>query len=225
MIAGARASAAALAAVSASSAVVVRVRGGRQGLLEAPRVPVRRQAERAVVLLRSADVPRNVRRRNPVVELRGGELLVGPVAAGGVADRAAPVVRDHHVRRVVGVDPEVVEVDVGAVVDDLVGGPAVGGAEERGVLHVHHVLVVMVGKDVRVVERPLPDAPLVVDELPGGARVVRTEEALRRRARRGRRPGWNWRLTPPPRSGPRRPRAASPDFGSSRSTCSRRRRS
>ena len=35
----------------------------------------------------------------------------------------------------------------------------------------------MVREDVRVVEGPLPDAALVVDELPGGARVVRAEEA------------------------------------------------
>gem|GEM_PF-1421543 len=44
-------------------------------------------------------------------------------------------------------------------------------------LHVHHVLVVVVREDVRVVEGALPDAPLVVDELPRGARVVRAEEA------------------------------------------------
>ena len=122
-------------------------------------------------------MPRDVRRRDAVVELRGGKLLVGPLAAGGEADRAATVVGDHHVRGVVGVDPEVVEVAMGAVVDDFVGGAAVGRAEEGRVLHVDDVLVVMVGVHVRVVERPLPDPPLVVDELPAVAPVVRAEEA------------------------------------------------
>ena len=85
---------------------------------------------------------------------------------------------------------------MGAVVDDFVGGAAVARTEERRVLHVDHVLVVMVGQDVRVVEGPLPDPPLVVDELPGVAAVVRPEEpavrvleegvdAVRVRARHG----------------------------------------
>ena len=152
------------------------VRGVRQRRRELPRVPVRRQAQRAVVLLRSADVPRDVRGRHAVVELRGGKLLVGPVAAGGEADRAAAVVADHAVRRVVGIDPEVVEVAVGPVVDDFVRRAAVGREEERRVLHVDDIFVVMVREHVRVVERPLPDAPLVVDQLPALARVVTAEE-------------------------------------------------
>ena len=59
------------------------VRGVGQRRREPPRVPVRPQAERAVVLLRPADVPRDVRRRDAVVELRGGKLLVGPLAVRG----------------------------------------------------------------------------------------------------------------------------------------------
>ena len=121
-------------------------------------------------------MPRDVRGRDAVVELRGRKLLVGPLAAGGEADRAAAVVGDHDVRGVVGIDPEVVEVAVGAVVDDFVRRAAVGRAEERRVLHVDDVLVVMVGEHVRVVERALPDPPLVVDELPGVAPVVAPEE-------------------------------------------------
>ena len=117
-----------------------------------------------------------MRRRDAVVELRGGKLLVGPVAAGGEADRAAAVVADHAVHRVVGIDPEVVEVAVGPVVDDFVGRAAVGRQEERRVLHVDDIFVVMVREHVRVVERPLPDAPLVVDQLPAVARVVTAEE-------------------------------------------------
>ena len=152
-------------------------RGVGQRRRELARVPVRRQAQRAVVLLRSADVPRDVRRRDAVVELRGGKTPGrSSLAAGREADRAAAVVADHAVRRIVGIDPEVVEVAVGPVVDDFVGRAAVGRQEERRVLHVDDIFVVMVREHVRVVERPLPDAPLVVDQLPGLARVVTAEE-------------------------------------------------
>ena len=64
-----------------------------------------------------------------------------------------------------------------AVVDGLQGLAAVLGAEQRRVLQIHHVLVVRVGEDVRVVEGPLADGAVVVRQRPGGPRVVADEQA------------------------------------------------
>ncbi len=140
-------------------------------------VPVRGQAQRAVVLLRAANVVRHVRGRDHVVELSGREILVRPAVTGIRGNRAAAIVPDHEMRRVVGVDPEVVEVPVRPVVDRLVRGAAVGGAEERRVLHVHDVLVHRIREDVRVVEGALTNRARVVDQRPSLSRVVAREES------------------------------------------------
>ena len=144
---------------------------------EAVRVPGRGQAERRVVLLRSANVEGHVGRGHAVVELGGRKLLVRPVLSRVETDRAAAVVGHDEVGGILRADPEVVEVPVRPVVDDLVRLAAVGRVEERGVLHVHDIGVVVVGEHVRVVEGALPDAALVVDQFPRRAAVVAPEEA------------------------------------------------
>ena len=140
-------------------------------------VPVRRQAQRAVVLLGPADMEGDVRRGDGVVKLGRGELLIGPVFARVEAHRSAPVVPDDHVGGVVRVDPEVVEVSVGAVVDDFGAVATVGRAKKRGVLDVDDVLVLVVCEDVAVVEGALPDRTVVVDQLPRRAGVIAAEES------------------------------------------------
>ncbi len=53
---------------------------------------------------------------------------------------------------------------------------AVGGLEELDVGDVDRVLVNRIGVDVRVVERTLPHVAVLVDHLPGRARIVRDED-------------------------------------------------
>ena len=156
-----------------------RLTAERRRLAEAEpvRVPGRRETQRAVVLLRAADMEGHMGRGHAVIELRGRELLVRPVLPRVEADRAAAVVGHDEVGGVLRADPEVVEVAVRPVVDDLVRLAAVGRVEERGVLHVHDIGVVVVGEHVRVVEGALPNAALVVDQFPRRAAVVAPEEA------------------------------------------------
>ena len=58
----------------------------------AARVPVARQAQRRIVLLRPTDVERLVGRSYRMVELRSRELLVAPLSARVVADGATAIV-------------------------------------------------------------------------------------------------------------------------------------
>ena len=148
---------------------------------EAARARVARHAQRAVVLLRTAHVERDMRGGDHVVELRGREVLVAPreLASGRHVERdgAAAVVAVDHVVRVVGIDPQVVVVAVGAGADRRQRLAGIGRAEERRVLHVDHVLAVRVGEHVRVVERALPHAAGRVHQRPARACVVTHEQA------------------------------------------------
>ena len=158
------------------------VRGDRRVAAKAlsGRVGVAWHAQRAVVLLRAADMEGQVGGRNHVVPLGGREVLVAPARDTGVdveGDRAAAVVAIDNVVGVIGIDPQVVMIAV-RVLADLHGGlAAVGGAEQRGVLHVDDVLVARVAEHVRVVERALPDGARRVDQLPRRAGIVRDEQA------------------------------------------------
>ena len=116
-------------------------------------------------------------RRDRMVHLRRREFLIGPGATGRQADRAAAVIGDHEMGRIGRADPQIVEVAVGAVVDDFVRHAAIGRAKERGVLHVDHVTIVVIGKDVGVVERTLADGAVVIDQLPRGTGIVAAEQA------------------------------------------------
>src|SRR5262249_10129832 len=93
-------------------------------------------ADGAAVLLRAAHVIRNVDGRRRVVELRRGKVLRRPALAARRPYRAAAVVADDHVRRVVGVEPEIVEVAVRLAAERTDGLAAVRGLERRDVQHV-----------------------------------------------------------------------------------------
>ena len=77
-------------------------------------VPVERRAERAVVLLRAADVIRDVPGGRDVIELLRRKVLRRPRAARVGGHRATAVVTDHEMRRVTRIDPQIVHVPVRA---------------------------------------------------------------------------------------------------------------
>ncbi len=138
----------------------------------------RRHAHLALVLLRAADVIRHVRRRDDVIELPRGIVHGRPrriVSLRVERDVATGIGRVQDVVVVVRIDPYVVRV---AARELLLGErlAAVARAERADVLDVDEVLVLRVGEDVRVVERALPEPPLVVDERPRRARVVGAEQ-------------------------------------------------
>ena len=112
-----------------------------------------------------------------MVPLRGREVLLGPLAAGVHRHRATAIVRAHEVRRIGGVDPEVMVVAVRTVADARQRLPGVGRPEQRRVLRVHDVRVLMIGEQVRVVERALTDVPVAVHQRPRGTRIVALEQA------------------------------------------------
>ena len=113
---GRRRTAAAAAATTATAAAEARVA---------------RHADRAAVLLRAADVIRNVLRRDDVVILRRRKVLRRPVLPAGDRHRAAAVVPDHQVLRIVGIDPQVVMIAVRAAADAVERLAAVGRADTR----------------------------------------------------------------------------------------------
>ena len=105
---------------------------------------VARDADRAAVLLRAADVIRHVRGRDGVVELPGRVIALRPGAlrrSGVVADRPAAVARVHDVLRVVRIDPQIVRVAAREAHHRLA---AVGGLERPDVEHVDGVLLLRV---------------------------------------------------------------------------------
>ena len=140
-------------------------------------VPLRRRAQRAVVLLRSAHVIGDVLRRDHVVPLRGREVLRAPLPTGVHRHRAATVVGAHEVRRIGRVNPQIVVVAVRAVADARERLARVGRTEQRGVLRVHNVRVLVVGEQMRVVECALTDIAVAVHQRPRGTSIVALEQA------------------------------------------------
>ena len=69
-------------------------------------------ADGGAVLLRAADMVRDLLGDGHVVELRGGVLLAGPRLAAVEGDVAAAVIALDHAQGVGGVDPEVVIIGV-----------------------------------------------------------------------------------------------------------------
>ena len=135
-----------------------------------------RYAGGAVVLLCAADVVRHVRCRDDVVELRRRVRLARPRLAAIDRHVAAAVVRIDHPRGVVRGNPQVVVVPVRhpSRADGL---GRVGGTIDSGVENVDRVFGLRIRVDARVIERPLPQTTVVVDELPGRAGVVGQEHA------------------------------------------------
>ena len=142
---------------------------------------VARHAQRAVVLLRAAEMIGHMLGSDDVIELLGRESLVRPrpLRAGSDVERhrAAAVVAEHEVLRIVGIDPDVVVIAVGAVAHVLERLAAVHRPERAGVEGVDDVLVLVVGEHVRVVERALTDVAPGVHHLPGRAGVVGHQQA------------------------------------------------
>ena len=79
--------------------------------------------------------------------------------------------------RIVRIDPDVVMIAVRAVADVGERLAAVGRAERARVQRVDDVLVLVIGEDVRVVERALADVAAGVDHLPGRAGIVGHQQA------------------------------------------------
>src|SRR5688500_17834515 len=157
---------------------------GRDGWIAAKplawHVGVARYAQRAVVLLRTAYVERQLRRRDHVIPLRRRKVLLAPIRhpiADVVGDGAAAVVAVDHVIGIVGIDPQIVMIAMGVLADLYRGLAAVGRSEQRRVLHVDDVLVAGIAEDVRVVERALPNRAGGVDQLPRSAGIVRYKQA------------------------------------------------
>ena len=119
----------------------------------------------------------DVRRCRDVIPLFRGKILIGPGLRGVRGDRATAVVCDDHVRGVVRINPQIVEIAVRAVVHARHRLAAVGRAIGGGVLHVNHVHVLRVGKHVCVVERTLANVAIGIGQLPGFCRIVGDEES------------------------------------------------
>ena len=170
-----------VAALAAADVVVIRVLPEAAGLA--------RHARRRVVLLRAADLIRDVRGQEHVVELRGRIVLIRPRLPAVDADVRAAVVRFDHAVRIARRDPHVVVVAVRhAHVRDRLAG--VGRLVDVDVQDPDGVLDLRIGVDARVVERALADVAVVVDLLPRRARVVGDDTGRPRvRSRSARRRG------------------------------------
>ena len=144
---------------------------------EGSRIPVVRNAERGIVLLRPADVIRDVLGGDDVVKLLGGERLIGPAPSGVRRYRTSSIIRHHEMRRIVAVDPEIVKVAVRSVVDRGHRLPRILRPKHRRILHVDHVLLLGIGEDVRVVEGPLANVALVIGQYPRSACIIAFEQA------------------------------------------------
>ena len=131
-----------------------------------------RSAERAVVLLRTADAIGKVVRRDDVIELRRGKVLGAPALAAVGGDARATVVPFDHPPVVVRGDPQVVGVTVRDAAHGGEAPAAVGGLEEVDVVHVHDVGVFRVGVDLGVVPGALAQGAVTVDPLPCDPRIA-----------------------------------------------------
>src|SRR5205807_5475058 len=138
-----------------------------------------RDADRAVVLLRTAQPVREVGGRDDVVELRRGLVVQGgPGGPTILAHRGAAIVAVDHALGVARIDPEGVVVAVGsAQVRERLA--AIHRFEERDVEYVDAVDVTRVRHHVREIPGPLPDLVLGARAPPGRAAVVRAEQAAR----------------------------------------------
>src|SRR5689334_2250452 len=146
-------------------------------LADRPAIGAARDAHRAVVLLRAADLVGNVRGGDDVVELgRGLVVLAGPGGAAVVADVGAAVVAVDHAIGIVRRDPEPVVVAVRRA-HRREGATAIDRAIHAGVQHVHGLGIFGIGVDVRVVPGALAQIALVVRAPPRVAAVVGAEHS------------------------------------------------
>ena len=139
--------------------------------VDAARLPAR-SAECAVVLLRAADAIGKVVRRDHVIELRRGEVLVAPRAAAVGRDARAAVVAFDHALVVIRRDPEVVRVPVRNAAHRAKGLAPIRGLLEIHVVDVDDARVLRVRVDLRVVPGALPQRAVGVRARPRRAGVV-----------------------------------------------------
>ena len=145
----------------------------------APAPDIRGPPPGAVVLEAAVDVERHLVVDLDVVELGERQVLhEAPVPPAVIREGNAAVVAQDHPARVVGVDPELVNV----AVDDRAGHH--GGEGAAGVLRHRHrpvqridaVLVGGMGAQIRVVERPGRNAGRVGDGPPAAAAVIGAQQ-------------------------------------------------
>src|SRR5205085_10156508 len=94
-------------------------------------------AECGVVLLRAADVIREMIGRDDVIHLRRRVVLLRPRLATVDRDLAAAVIRFDHATRILWVDPEILRIAMTHAADGTEGLSAVSGFLEGHVVHVH----------------------------------------------------------------------------------------
>ncbi len=166
---------------SVQHARVMRRNQQRRGPLEAiaslgRRVPVGtvRPGAHHPERVRAAHVVGEVVGRGDMIELRRGEVLVGPGLAAVERHVGAAIVGFDQALRVVGRDPQVVivAVRIGHVQERLA---AVLGAKQAGVHGPDYVGILGIGENLVIVPRPLAQLVLVVDQRPRGARVIGAE--------------------------------------------------
>ncbi len=132
---------------------------------------------RGPVLAVPVDVVRNLIVHVDVVHLRDGQLDPAPALATVRRDRDPLVVADDHAARVHRVDPHVVVVSAPRA-EALDGLAAILGHVKTGGREVDFVGVVRRDDDPGVVERPIEQGVVAVDERPGSAGVIRSPEPL-----------------------------------------------
>ena len=138
--------------------------------------PFARNTSRTVVLLPAANHVREVIRGRHPVELGGTVILRGPRLPAVERYVGAAIVRIDHPVRVARGDPQIVVVAVGH--GDLAERlAAVARAVEARVEGVHDLGVLGIGVHPGVVERPLPQAPFIIDQGPCRAGIVGTEDS------------------------------------------------
>ena len=138
---------------------------------------VARNADRGVVLLRSADVVGHVVRGVDVVELGRAVVLLRPGGASVQRDVASAVVGAAHPLSVIGIDPEIVVVAVGRLDLGVESNAAVGRLVEVDVQRVDRLAVLRIRVEAGIVEGALAELSLIVRSFPGGAAVVGAEDA------------------------------------------------
>ena len=132
---------------------------------------------RGIVLLPAVDAVGELIVHVDAVNLGGGHIALGrPSAAVIQADAHPAIIGDGHVFRIVGVDPQIVVIAVGAI-DVFPGAPAVEGAQGWGAEHVNGMLVLGVGEDLDVVPGALHQAVVAGDSGPTFSGIGRDEQA------------------------------------------------
>ena len=141
---------------------------------EPPGVPGRGEAKRAVVLLRAADVERNVAGRDHVIEL--GRWLVKngrPAFTPVEGDIGAAIIALYHAARVVGVHPKIMVIAVrGRDLAEVLA--AIDRFPQRQVVDVNSIRVLGASSDMGVIPGAFQQFLFVGHLLPGIPVIIGT---------------------------------------------------